>query len=58
MGGLSPEAVLIAVLIALGVWAGEGIVHGVKVGVHKAKCGIERVVGKHCEPPKEADPNE
>lgn len=53
--GLSGPEILIIALIALGVYVGGEAVKGVKWAGHKAKCGIVRVVGKHCDDPKEKD---
>ena len=52
---VDPKLVLV-LLLALGtVWVGEKAIDGSKFIAHKTKCGIMRVVGKHCAP--KVDPN-
>lgn len=45
-------ALLILAVMGL-VWVGDQIKHGADVVGHKTKCGVMRVVGKHCDAPKE-----
>jgi hypothetical protein len=49
--GMSQELVGIIALIGIIYFAGQGIAHEGKVLGHKVKCGVERVVGKHCDDP-------
>lgn len=56
MPGIDGPALLIIILFAVGTWAAEGIAKGTKAVAHKTKCGVMRVVGKHCEPPTPATP--
>lgn len=44
------ELWLAIIVCAAMLAAGQTIVHGVEQGAHKAKCGVMRVVGKHCAP--------
>lgn len=50
--GLSGEALLVVVLLGLGFYIGEQVWDGAKVVGHKTKCGVMRVVGKHCDAQK------
>lgn len=45
---VSGQALLIAIAIALGIWAGEGIVKGVKHVGHSIKCTFHHT--ETCEP--------
>lgn len=49
-GQVAPEALLIVLGVALAYFIGVEAVHGVKFVAHKTKCGVMRVVGKHCDP--------
>lgn len=48
---VSGQALLIAAAVALTIWLGGESIKGVKWVKHHAKCGVMKVVGKHCEPP-------
>lgn len=50
-GQVTGEAVLIVLAAALAIFVGTEVVNGVKTIAHKTKCGVVRLVGKHCEPP-------
>lgn len=52
---VDPQVLLIVVALALSIWVGEQAVKGVKYVGHKTKCGIELVVGKHCNDAKKLE---